>query len=97
MPAVAPADPSEANSSLQLGPSDLQRIEQALLAAILDVRPNNANAIDELLDDPKFTGDRAEVERFLTAAVLDTHSARSGGLDPMPCDEVPVAPFAAHA
>jgi hypothetical protein len=97
MPAVAPAARSEADSSLQLGQSDLQRIEQALLAAILDVRPDNANAIDDLLNDPEFTGDRAAVERFLATAVLDTQSDRSRALDQILGDGIQSPPFAAHA
>src|SRR5688572_7713224 len=34
-----------------LDAADLQRIESALLAAILDVQPGRANAVDQLLSD----------------------------------------------
>jgi hypothetical protein len=93
--AVAPAVSNA--SSFQLGRSELQRIEEALLDAILDVRPNNENAIDELLNDPKFAGDRAEVERFLAAAVMDTQSDRSRALDQLLGNAAESVPFAAHA
>ena len=95
MPAVAPEVSNAV--SLPLGQSDLQRIEQALLDAILDVRPDNTNAVDELLNDPRFAGDRAEVERFLAAAVMDTQSDRNRALDQILGQGGPSAPFAAHA
>ena len=44
------AIPSEEMAST-LGETDLRRIEQALLDAILDVTPNRTNAVDRLLDD----------------------------------------------
>jgi hypothetical protein len=98
MPAVVAASPAVSNPSLPLRPSDLQRIEQALLDALLDVRPDNENAVDELLNDPRFAGDRAEVERFLAAAVMDTQSDRNRALDQMLGEAGPSAPpFAAHA
>jgi hypothetical protein len=96
MPA-APAAPAASNVSFQLGQSDLQRIERALLDAILDVRADDANAVDELLNDPKFAGDRTEVERFLAAAVMDTQSDRNRALDQILGDGSASAPFAAHA
>ena len=95
MPAVAPAVSNA--SSFQLGQSDLQRIEKALLDAILDVRDDNENAIDELLNDPKFAGDRAEVERFLAAAVMDRNSDRNRALEQILGDGIQAPPFAAHA
>src|SRR5689334_13440097 len=77
-----PAEVSvNAVTPFQFGESDLIRIEQALLAAILDVRADHTNAVDQLLDDPKFSGDRAEVERFLAAAVMDKQSGRSRTLE----------------
>jgi hypothetical protein len=99
MPAAAPVAPvpTGSNAAFQLGQSDLQRIERALLDAILDVRRDDANAIDDLLNDPNFAGDRTEVERFLAAAVMDTRSDRSRALDQMLCDGALVAPIAAHA
>jgi hypothetical protein len=93
--AVAPADSTP--STIPLRQSDLQRIEQALLDAILDVRPNNQNAVDELLNDPKFAGDRAEVERLLAAAVMDTQPDRNRALDQILGNGINSAPFAAHA
>jgi hypothetical protein len=94
MPAITP---TASNASSQLGHHDLQRIEKALLDAILDVRPDNENAVDELLSDPKFTGDRAEVERFLEAAVMDRHSDRNRTLERILGDGIQSPPFAAHA
>ena len=96
MPAVAPAT-AASDRAFHLGQSDLQRIEQALLDALLDVRPNNANAVDDLLNDPKFSGDRAEVERFLAAAVMDTNADRNRALDQILGNGIQSPPFAAHA
>jgi hypothetical protein len=84
--------------SLEIAQSDLRRIEQALLDAILDVRPNDTNALDRLLSDPKLTnGDREKVERFLAAAVMDTHFDRNRALDRLLGDTSDPQPLAAHA
>ena len=72
---VTPADPSHT-----LGEADLRRLEAALLDALLDVRSDRSNAVDQLLGDPAFTG-REQAEQLLVAAVLDTHSDRNRALD----------------
>lgn len=94
MPAVAPATADASTRAFHLGQSDLQRIEQALLDAF---RSNNTRAIDELLNDPTFAGDRTEVERFLAAAVTDTQPDRNRALDQILGNGIQSPPFAAHA
>ena len=83
---------------MSLGESDLRRIEQALLDALLDVRPTDANALDRLLSDPKFShAGREDVQRFLTAATMDNRSDRNRALDRLFGDASAPQPLAAHA
>jgi hypothetical protein len=89
--------PANTATEFQFGESDLLRIERALLDAILDVRADDANAVDQLLNDPKFAGDRAEVERFLAAAVMDTHPSRNRELDQLLGEGATPPLFRAHA
>lgn len=92
-----PAATAERDPVSRLGEADLRRIEQALLDAILDVHPNQTNALDRLLDDmaADHTHDdtegapdrgaghtrRQQVEELLVAAVLDTGPDRNRELD----------------
>ena len=86
-----------ADLSMTLGESDLHRLEQALLDAILDEREDRGNAVDRLLSESNFAGDRAHVEQLLAAAVMDNHPNRNQALDRLLGDLGQPAPFAAHA
>ena len=86
-----------ADLTMTIGESDLHRLERALLDAILDERADRGNAVDRLLSESNFAGDRAQVEQLLAAAVMDTHPNRNQALDRLLGDIVQAEPFAAHA
>ena len=79
-----------------IGESDLIRIEQALLAALLDPQPNHRNAVDHLLSDidPAGTNSarRTRVQELLVAAVSDTHADRNRALDRLLADVAAAPP-----